>query len=569
MRSPELARVAVTLLAAAAVSSSVIPQDSRTVSWVVSVAAAQTHGSQDQEQAANTLFVEALQQIEAAGRATSAIVRLDMLRQAQANLDRIVQDYTGSQLAVQLITGQRIGAFDPRALADTLSEAEEDRICAQVPDACALFADALETARVIPLHAYRAEALARASIAQAAAQLTNQSRRSLAAAVATLRETPWIWEGWHFAEALTAIAAAQATSGALDDARNTFADALAATDELSSREERGAALLLIAATQAEAGLFDDALTTARQVGPRNCRFRARAIAEVGAAQAQADLIEDARRTMEEAAAAGREPQCLGGGYRTDPPLAIAEAQAAAGFREDARRSFADALTRAHAEGILVFGRVGALADIAAAQAEAGFADDAEQTLAEVLIAASESSEAFHLPTAVADIAVAQSRLGQLGAALTTAGELPREYERAIALSAVGAEQHAAGFTDDARQIFAEAAIAAAGTERRDPQADVLATVAIAQADAGWFDDALATIGQMPSDAWPSHRVEALAAVGAAQAAAGSLAEAQRTFAEALAAANDLDPSYETGRSEAVLEIAKAQILAAAAILAAE
>ena len=522
----------------------------------------------EDEQAANALFVEALQHVEAAGRATSSTTRLDLLRQAQANLDRIVQDHPGSQLAVQLITGQRIGAFDPRVFADTLAEAEEDRICAEAPDACTLFADALATAGEIPMHAYRAEALAEISAEQLAAGLTRSARQSLAESLATIRETPWIWQGWHFADALATIAAAQAGAGLADDARRTFAHAVTATDEINSREERGAALMLISVTQAEAGLVDDALITAGGIDSRNCRFRPRALAAIGTVLAQAGQIENARRTMEEAVAAGEEPQCLEGGYRTDPPLAIAVAQVAAGFREDAQRSFAEALTRARADGILVWGRVAALAEIAAAQASSEFTDDALRTLTEALAEAADRSAAFITVEVLLDIVAAQTASGQLEDALTSASELRRGSDRAYALAVIGSERHAAGYADEARQIFAEAVVAAANTAGRDHRAEELAAVATAQAEAGWPDDALATVGDMPQDGWPGFRIEALAAIGAAKAADGDLDEARRTFAIAQATTNDIR-SDEISHSEALLLVAKAQVRAAAAILTGE
>ncbi len=569
MHASELARVAVTLLAAGAVGFGALARDGRSESWTVSVAAAQTHEPQDHEQAANTLFVEALQQIEAAGRATRTSVRLDLLRQAQANLDRIVQDHPGSQLAVQLITGQRIGTFEPRVFRNTLAEAEDYQICAHASDACALFADALETARDVPMHALRSEALARIAVLQADAGLTHQARQSLAESLTAVRQTPEFRQGWKFAEALTAVASAQAALTYIDDARHTFADALTATDELSSRQERGAVFLMIAVAQAQAGLFDDALTTVGQIGSRNCRFRARAIAAIGSHLAQAGLIEDARRTMEQAVAAGQVPQCREGAYRVEPPLAIAAAQATAGFVEEAQISFADALTRSRTDGFLETGRVGALADIAGTQMAAGFGEDAERTLAEALTVVADGSATPVYVESLADLAAVQAAFGLSEEALVTAGEIDSEGHRTLALLAIAAQLQALGFADEAQQIFTDAAVAAASTEGLDHRTDMLARVAIAQAEAGLLNHASATAGEMPSEGLPLLRVDALAKIGAAQAVGANMAEAQRVFAAALAAVNDMRPSDEVSRSMALLLIAKAQARAASAILSAE
>ena len=65
----------------------------------------------DSQESANALFVEAAQLIQAAKIEQDVEVRLEQISEAHDILQRIIEDYPSSNLAVQLISGQSIGAY--------------------------------------------------------------------------------------------------------------------------------------------------------------------------------------------------------------------------------------------------------------------------------------------------------------------------------------------------------------------------------------------------------------------------------------------------------------------------
>ena len=72
----------------------------------------------EDDSGANQIFVQALQQYRAVPKDASAPKRLEALDNLVKAFDKILAKYPNSQLAVQFVTGQRIGDVDATALRD-------------------------------------------------------------------------------------------------------------------------------------------------------------------------------------------------------------------------------------------------------------------------------------------------------------------------------------------------------------------------------------------------------------------------------------------------------------------
>ncbi|MCH7928953.1 MAG: TonB C-terminal domain-containing protein [Proteobacteria bacterium] len=76
------------------------------------------------QERANVLFVEAVKLIKASEEEQHPEKRLEHLKQAQANLQRIVEEYSSTNLAVQLISGQKIGEISVERVRVLVERAE-------------------------------------------------------------------------------------------------------------------------------------------------------------------------------------------------------------------------------------------------------------------------------------------------------------------------------------------------------------------------------------------------------------------------------------------------------------
>lgn len=76
------------------------------------------------QERANELFVEAVKLIQAGNQAPEVERRLEYVEQAQVKLHRIIADYPSSDLAVQLISGQRVGAISLQSVRSAVEAAE-------------------------------------------------------------------------------------------------------------------------------------------------------------------------------------------------------------------------------------------------------------------------------------------------------------------------------------------------------------------------------------------------------------------------------------------------------------
>jgi hypothetical protein len=438
-----------------------------------------------------------------------------------------------SEEAFNALQERLLGDADAGALCEELSRRRH-------------FSAALKTARRIEKVEQRAEALVAIAKAQAEAGERERARETFSAALETAQG---IEDAWRRALALVAIAKAQVEAGERERGRETFSAALETAQGIEGAWERAEALVAIAKAQAEAGDFSAALETA--LGIEWAGRRAEALGAIAKAQAEAGERERERETF---SAALETAQGIEDAWRRAMALVgIAKAQAEAGERERARETFSTAL--ATAQGIEdAEDRASVLVAIAKAQAEAGERERARETFSAALETAQGIEEAGGCALALVAIAKAQAGAGEregaretFSAALETALGIEDAKDRAAVLVAIAEAQAAAGEREGARETFSAALETARGIEEAGRRVGALVAIAEAQAEAGDFSAALET-AQGIKDAW--RRAMALVAIAKAQAEAGLGEGAVRTAEMIL-----------TDRNERLPKIAEALVIA--------
>ena len=469
-------------------------------------------------------------------------------------------------------------------LVGTAPAQPDDAWCAEQPDACLLFADAVDTAGLIPDDRERSIVLSSVVYEQAQGGW-------LAGALGTTDQIP---SDDIRSRSLVTLARAQVRAGQPEDARQTLADALAAVVPMAQGVVRSVLLQQIAVAQAEAGLVAVALETADIIAdPADRAWTLRDVANIrvdrGPAQeaqgllrdalaltdaiagdirrvlvmmdlasalADAGAVEAAEETFADAIAVAR--TIPGDADRLSALGSIAAAQAGAGLYADAHATAATIADSVYHAGALQSiarhqidaGRLGDAADtadgitdpaarwytlwrVAGAQAGAGRFAEARRIADRITDVDSRSATLF-------DVAVAQAEAGLFAEARATAEAIARdEREVSWILARIAHAQAAAGLLDDARAAFAEAIDGAEAQSYGDPSFD-LASIARLQAEAGLLADARATADAIPRD---TNRADALRDIAVRQLRSGMPEEAERTFADAVAVAGDVADDY--------------------------
>ena len=231
---------------------------------------------------ANALFVGAVQAWNAAGAIPAddpggAAERLDLLQTVNHNLDQIITDLPGSDLAVRLITGEALGPFTLQGARDALDQikaAAPGLDCAAAPDPSCLIQAALsDFAKIEPQQTPQfmlpdfLRILATAD--------------DIAGALALVAAYPD-----YFSAATDLSGLAQAYARAGQDAA-----ALAMVEQAATDLDRQIFLAAIAVGQAEAGRQADAAATAAQItDPLNQLIALAAAGQFDAALALLDPI---------------------------------------------------------------------------------------------------------------------------------------------------------------------------------------------------------------------------------------------------------------------------------------
>ena len=205
---------------------------------------------------AEALYGEAKALLERAEAAESPLSALPLLEQAQAQLLEIVAQHPKSPIAVRLLLGDPLEERVTTALAAArAAQARAREACLQRPTAACLIELALYRVGAIEDAKERAEALRAIAEAQAKAG-------AIEAALTTARA---IEDAEQRAPALRRMAAAQAKAGQFEAAARTFGAALETAWAIADPNERASALIEIAEAQAKAGRVEAALATAGEI----------------------------------------------------------------------------------------------------------------------------------------------------------------------------------------------------------------------------------------------------------------------------------------------------------------
>ena len=355
-------------------------------------------------------------------------------------------------------------------------------------------------------------------------------------------------EGTARAVALGEIALAQARAGDRPAAGKTFADAVAAAQQIDDTDPQAVALLELARLQAEAQDFAAALATAREIG--DPYRRAEALRKVVAVQAAAGEIAPAVQTargieeqQERARALGAVAEAIAEGAAT---------QARAGARTRARQAFADARRMTdEIEDLLT--KAEALSAIAGAQAQAGDRTATAAGFAAARATIEDSFGAWDDYFVLMRIAIAQAAAGDIAASLETVQEISDGNLRVDTLVAIAAGQTRAGNRTMAARICAAAREAALGIGDLSGRDGALQSVVEEQARAGLVDEALATASAIDDE---EYWIEGLGCIVKVQARMGSLAVAGAALARVHQALGEA--YYDGARGAALGEIALQQ-----------
>ena len=383
--------------------------------------------------------------------------------------------------------------------------------------------------------------------------------------------------------ALTRVAEAQAEAGDVEEARKTVRLAGKAAGAIDSAKDRARSLTSLTSTQVKVGdvkeaqktarlawqaagaMIDDALLldavakaqaeagdvkearkTVRLAGKAarsidSAKDRARSLTSLTSTQVKVGDVKEARKTARLAGKAARSID-----NATDRAFwltLVARAQAEAGDAEETRRT---AYLAWEAAGAIdqVITRTNALARLASVQAEAGLIGEAEVTLRAVNLNDITPKGTYYYwgGDVLADVALAQYKAGNIGAALETSILAFREVNKVEAdiwitvLASLASAQVKMGNIEDvlltADVVFQTAkSNAAAGILVMGP----LDSVALIQAKEGLFAEAVETAKLIIDD---RDRSEVLTSIASAQAEAGDREGAKTTAGDALEGISD-------------------------------
>ena len=214
----------------------------------------------DENSKANRLVVEAVQLLKAADEEQNLPKKVELLTTAKQNLERIIEDYPGSDAAVKLATGQNIGVLSLNTVSAQLGGARAPvlldialkQLGAQNLDAARMtLSTAIEGIRYIRDTNVREGLFVDAIIMQAYAVDFDGATENV----------QFINDTYKRAQALRGIAEAQIYAEVFDSALVTLDTAIETTQYISDALGRVLALINIAEMQEQAGNLDGALNT--------------------------------------------------------------------------------------------------------------------------------------------------------------------------------------------------------------------------------------------------------------------------------------------------------------------
>ena len=452
------------------------------------------------------------------------------------------------------------------------------------------FDDAMTVARRIPTRGVKEETLS--EIARAAAKSGHFAEATAAAREIEPRTTKQ--------ETLCAIAAAQMEARSAEQARQTFAEAIADVAASKNRDSAMYDLSAIAHAQIEAGLLSEALATTQRID--DAALKASAFSAIAATQAEQGSALQARRSLADAIAAMQAvalPDAkvgllcriatiqgqIGDSDQANQTLAeavaiagrirrpdakvtalceIATAQAKVGQLPLARATFSKALAMAREVEGDELSKSWVLQGIAVAQAETGLTTEALATAREIEQAdailrtfrGNAMGDAFGANAeAFTAIAAAQAKAGRFADAIATARRIQDARRKALALHEIAAAQVEAGKPDQARQTAGEASEAVLLIADVGEKGDFPVLLSHAQREAGLVAEALVTGRLIES---PDSRAVALGWGAVAQAERGQTEDARKTANEVLTAAQVVEDAEEKASDLGIVALAQAK-----------
>lgn len=267
----------------------------------------------DDAAVANKLLVESNNLIEQANLIADTKKRAELLSNADDNLQKIVQAYPGTPLAVQLSTGQSIGQISLEKTAKLKQQAEKEAKKEAKLDECfasptaecivVVISDSIRELREKPhdsgntssllafvddlekIHKME-ETIGSTAASQARA---GDSAGALKSVLEIRDEKPRVL-------AFVEIAKAQAGKGDLVSAKKTLSDALKVAQRLTGDNDHEGVLIKVAIGLAEVNEIPEALKTA--IGIKIAAYLRQALDGIAGAQADAGDIRGALKTAE-------------------------------------------------------------------------------------------------------------------------------------------------------------------------------------------------------------------------------------------------------------------------------
>jgi hypothetical protein len=496
----------------------------------------------------NRIFVTAVKALNEADTLSGnglavAENRFRLLDDVTENLNRIINDYSGADLAVKLMIGEEIGPVSMVRVQQTLDAARTQLAAAlancEEPALC-LNNLALKETRSIEEPRLRASLLSGIAIEQISAELYTETLAAIDEAEGGLTRDNF----------LRAFAYAQFLDGDLEAAKNTantivdkpkrgylynnFVTELATTGQFAAAleiarrplddtyDERHRMFQDIAVAQAIAGRTADAFLTVGAI--EDSWFRAIALEHMSIAQAEAGLLNEAIKTADAI-------EFSGPYVRAVSQLAISEADPSYfTVALDAARAIEDERARGWAHQ-----------RISEAQAELGQFAEAAETLSGVAWEGGRDG-------GFERIAVTQANAGQYSDAHETVERIISPSFSDNALEQIAVYQAEAGLFSDALETVQK-------IQEPSSNNDALAQVVGFLAQAGQFSEAFAISGQISEK---RHHGQALGRIAIALAKAGKLTEAVQTVREVM----DEDTQGRAFANIAIIQV-EAGVLAAA------